>query len=377
MAREAAYWMEFQPKIRKGMKGMARELAEYEIIEVLQPILISVRWKEKARVIQKGKVIREYWQEYSGLVEYKPGEVLHREWRGACEWEIEEWKTLSEEKLKELGVFRKDGEFFIQVVEKIRDLPAAVRQRGRHIPAKKIARVRRGFVLAGDTQILGNYAIRLSSLLQEFLKGVKPSPQLTEKASDELVRLFQLLEGSRTSLKRRALKEIQLTKEGKLKFWVAVAKVSVALSDLLNQRVQDYEIAMKSIKLAGKWLRLQTEIERRFRDCYNRLGQLGEELQRLLSSGEVIQPKDLLRIANEAYGIWKHLTEKVPNFNPYYRRLQEPEFQRLSRVKAHAQQGRAETVLNDIKEATAKLEAVAIGEKPTRAELRKEKETLF
>ena len=134
---------------------------------------------------------------------------------------------------------------------------------------------------------------------------------------------------------------------------------------------------MKSIELAEKWRNLMATIERRFRSCYKRLGQLGEKLQGLLSSGEAIQPEALLSIANEAHGIWKHLEEQIPNFNPYYQRLQEPEFQRLSRTILHAQKGRAETVLNDIKEATAKLEAVAIGEKVTRAELRKEKEELF
>ncbi len=82
-------------------------------------------------------------------------------------------------------------------------------------------------------------------------------------------------------------------------------------------------------------------------------------------------------IANEAHGIWKHLTENVPRFNPYYSRLQAPEFQRLSRIILHAEKGKAETVLNDLMEAAAKLEAIAIGERVTQAELRKEKETLL
>ncbi len=371
MARDA-YWAEFQEVIRKGL---AREISEYEIIEVRVPIQIPVRWKEKAKVIRGGQVIETVWREYPGFIEYKPGEVLHREWRPASEWEVEEWKGLSEEKLRELGVFRKDGEFSIQMVEKIKDLPAAIRQRGRHIPSRKIARQRKKFVLPGDTQLLAGYAGRLSRLLQEFLETYKPSSQLMEKSSLELIQISQLLEGSKTSLKRRALEEIQLARQGR--FWEIPARAGQAATNLLNQRIADYEIAMKSIELAEKWRNLMADVEKRFRNCYNRLGELGENLQSLLIKGRSPQPGNLLPIANEAYGIWKHLTERVPNFNPYYQRLQEPEFKRLSRIVLHAQAGRAETMFHDIEEATAKLEAVAIGEKITRAELRKEKEVLF
>jgi|GEM_PF-4678680 len=371
MGRDA-YWVEFQEAIKKGM---AREIPEYEAIEARVLIQIPVRWKEKVKVVRGGQVVEVVWREYTGLIEYTPGEVLHREWRPASEWEIEEWKDLPEEKLKELEVFRKNGKFSIQIVEKIKDLQAAIRQRGRHIPARKIARQRRKFVLPGDALLLANYAVRLSNLLQDFLKNLKPSPQLIEKASLEFAQISQLLERSRTSLKRKALREIQLAGQGK--FWEIPARVGQADADLLNQRVKDYEIAMKSIELAEKWRTLMADIERRFHNCYNRLGKLGENLQNLMVSGQSLQPKDLLPIANEAYGIWKHLTERVPNFNPYYQRLQEPEFQRLSRITIHAQAGRAETMFNDIEEATAKLEAVAIGEKVTSAELKKEKEALF
>jgi len=360
----AAYWRKFK-EVAIDTK-IAKELP-YEIIELLAPVGVPVRWKEKV-TRKQGKV----WREYPGLIEYKPGEVLHREWRSASQWEIEEWKDLPEKKLKELGVFRKDKEFSIQIVEKIKDLPAAIRQRGRHVPARKIGRIRKKFTLTGDAQLLADYARRLSHLLEDFLKNFKPSPQLMEKASVEFAQIPLFLERSRTSLKKGALAEIKLALQGR--FWEIPARTSEAITNLLNQRVKDYEIAMKSIELAEKWRDLMAEIERRFRNCYNRLGQLGEKLQGLLATGEAIQPKDLLPIANEAYGIWKHLTEKVPNFNPYYQRLQEPEFQRLSRIVLHAEKGKAETVFNDLMEAAAKLEAIAIGEKPTRVEIRRQKE---
>lgn len=363
MAREAAYWIEFQPKIQEGM---AREIPEWEVIEVLQPIQIAICWKEKTR---------GGWQEYLGFAVYNPGEVLHREWRIASQWEIEKWQALSEEKLKELSVFKKNGEFSVQIVEKIVDLPAAIRQKGRHVPARKIARMREKFVLAGSSQILAGYASRLSALLQDFLRTQKPDAQLMERASTDLIQVSQLLEGSRTSFKKRAAAEIQLILQGE--FWEIPAKTSQAITELLNQRAKDYEIAAKSITLAEIWRDLMADIERRFRNCYNRLGQLGERLQKLLSDGKEISAKELLSIANEAQGIYLHLIREVPNFNPYYQRLQTPEFQRLSRVAEHGREGRAETVFNDIEEAMAKLEAVAIGEKPTRAELRKGKVVLF
>ena len=122
---------------------------------------------------------------------------------------------------------------------------------------------------------------------------------------------------------------------------------------------------------------MTAKIERKFRNFFYRLGQRGEQLQKLLASGEKIESKDLRPIANEAYGIWKHLTENVPKFNPYHERIQSPEFQRLARILLHAEKDKAETVFNDIEEATAKLEAIAIGEKVTRAELGKTKGVLF
>ncbi len=235
--------------------------------------------------------------------------------------------------------------------------------------------------MAGDAQLLADYAGRLDTLLQDFLKSPRPNSQFMERASREFGQISQILERGRTYLRRKASGEIRLAQQGK--FWEVTAQTSQAITDLLKQRAEDYEIAIKSIESAERLRDLMAEIERRFRNCYNRLGQLGEKLQSLLASGQPLELKDILPIAKEAYGIWKHLTEKIPKFNPYYQRLQEPEFQRLSRVQIHAQEeGRAETrkaetVLNDIEEAVAKLEAVAIGERVSLAELQKAKETLL
>lgn len=366
----AAYFVELREAIQTGE---IKARAEYELLEVWQPVQISVRWKDKIRVRRAGKVIREFWREYFGLVIYNPGDVLHPLWRQVSEWEENEWRGLPEEKLKKLGVFRKNGQFTVQIVSKITDLPAAVRQRIRHIPASLIGRERKRFVLAGNAQLLADYVTRLNNLMNQFLTAPRVSPELMEKASAEFARIYESLERSRTSLKRKALGDIRETSQAGFREMPArAAQINV---DLLNQRLLDYEMASKSIVLGEKWLRLMLDSERRFRRCYNRLGELAMKLQVLLSEKESIEPADLWPIAKEAYGIWNHLNREI-RFNPYYQRLQAPEFQRLSRVQIHAEAGRGKTVLNSIKLAATKLEAVAMGEKITRAEAQKEREAL-
>lgn len=319
-------------------------------------------------------MIREVWREYLGFVTYNPGDVLHPRWRKASAWEEEEWRGLPEEKLRDLGVLRRNGELSIQIVEKIVDLPAAVRQRIRHIPASLIGRERKRFVLSGNAQLLRDHATRLNNLVNQFLERPRVSPELMERASIELTRTYQLLERSKTSWKRKALEDIQLASQGK--FWEMPGRTTQVSADLLNQRALGYEMASKSIELGEKWLGLMIDSERRFRWCYNLLGKLGMRLQDLLRVGEELSPAELRPIAQGAYGILNHLNQHV-HFDPYYRRLQAPEFQRLSRVQIHAEAGKGKTLLNSIKNATAKLEAVAIGEKVTRAELRRKRETLF
>jgi hypothetical protein len=367
----AAYFAELREAIKAGK---IRERPESELLEVREFVEISVSWKIKVKVKRGGKTIREFWREFFGVVSYEPGDVLHPLWRQASEWEEEEWRDLPPERLKELGVFRKDGQFSVQIVSKIKDLPAAVRQRIRHIPASLIGRERKEFILAGNAQLLADYARRLNNLIDQFLAKKRVSPELMEKASVELSRIYELLERSRTFLKRKALEDIELASQGK--FWERPGKIIQVSADLLNQRALDYEMAFKSIVLGEKWLRLMLDSERRFRHCYNRLGELAMKLQDLLSEKEIIELTDLRPIAKEAHGILNHLNREV-HFNPYYQRLQTPEFQRLSHVQMHAEAGRGKTVLNSIKLAAVKLEAVAIGERVTRAEARKEKEALF
>ena len=358
----AAYWTKFK-EMAIDTK-IAKEWPEYEIIELSGPVGVPVRWKEKV-TRKEGKV----WREYHDLTEYQPGDVLHREWRRASPWEVEEWNGFSSEALRALGAFKRDGEYFIQIVEKIKDLRAAIRQRCRHILARKISRTQQQFELLGDAQLLENYVSRLTALVQITLQIKIPN----KESSQEIGQLALQLEKTKSKLKCHALSEIQCAQEQQ-KPWKLPVHVSQAATDLLQERAKDFEITIGSLELAEKWFRLMTDIERRFRNCYQRLGKLGQKLQEEMLKGEEVSSNLLLPIAREAHGIWKYLLEQIPNFDPYYSRLQEPEFQRLGRVLEHVKQGRAKIVYNDIEGAIAKLEAIAIGEKPTRAEISRQKE---
>lgn len=370
----SAYWSEFQRAAIEA--GLAREVPEYEVVEALRPIQIPVRWRQKRQVKKGGEVAGTVWRDYEGVSEYAPGQVLRPEWRLAAEWEADQWQNLSDGQLRALGAFSQDGAFSIQIVEKIKDLPAAIRQRGRHIPRGEIVREGRRFTLPGDAHMLAAYASRLSSLMQGFLEDPRPSAELREQVSFELAQISQEFVGKRATLKRRARQEIEAASQGQF-FWEVPVHAGRAVATLLEQRARDYETAVRSLDLAMKWRSFMADIERRFRSCYRRLGQLGQELRGMMGAGQTVPRLDLLRIADEAHGIFLHLQQHVPNFNPYYERLQEPEWQRLSRVRQHAEAGRAATVYNFIAAAVAKLEAVAIGEQPTRAELARERETLF
>lgn len=371
MTREAAYWSEF---LKEAIRtNLAREIPRYNVIEALALIKILVDWKERHQLVDGDRIVKEWWTEGWGFVIYKPGQVLYRKWRPASGWEIEKWKDLSQERLKEFGVFRKNGVFSVEIVEKVVDLPAAIRQLGRHIPSKKVARTREKFTLLGDAPILAQYASRLTKLLEESLENQKPSSQLMKKTSQEMDPFSRLLERSKSSFKRKISQELKLAQEGK--FWQIQTKTSQAISLLLEQRAEDYEIAVKSIESAKKLRELMTKIDRRCQGGYNRLGHLGEELQNRLINNPPSQ-KELVFIAKGADAVRIYLKKNIPNFEPYYSRIQAPEFQGLSRAVEYAEAGKGDMVLNDILKATAKLEAVALGERPTQSELKQMKEEL-
>ena len=73
----SAYWSEFKRAAIDTQ--LAREVQGFEVIEVLAPIQIPVQWRERIQVRKEGQLVRSYWRDYSGVAEYTPGQVLHRE----------------------------------------------------------------------------------------------------------------------------------------------------------------------------------------------------------------------------------------------------------------------------------------------------------
>jgi hypothetical protein len=362
MAR-AAYLVELREAIATGK---IREKPEYGILEVREEVQVPVFWKEKIKRKKKDGTVVISWKDCQGVATYTPGQVLFPYWRQASEWEIKEWEGLSGGELKLRGVARKNGSFSVQIVSKIKDLPAAVRQRVRHIPSDLIAREVSEFVVPGDAQIIADFARRLNRLVDEFLRTPKYNSELVNRASRELRQTYAILEKARTALKRKAMADIDSANGSS--FFEIPFVTSATVTDLLAQRALDYEMAAKSLSLGEKWLSLMNEIEIIFRNAYERLGELAEELGK-----EEVGPTRLLDIAREAHGIWLHLNQTV-HFDPYYKRLREDDFQRLGNVVRYAEAGKNNTVFNLIKRAAAKLEAVAIGEKVSIGEVQKRRE---
>lgn len=359
--RRSAYWSEFRQEAID--EGLARELAQYGVIELLAPVRISIRGKDR---------IKGVWRERTAIAEYLPGQVLHREWREATAWETEEWSQLPQGELDRLIVFKDGGRYSIQIVEKIKNLPAMIRQRARHVVGSKIARIRKQFTLPGDATMLATYSERLGTITQQVLQPI--SPGALQDVWQETGQLALLLENSKTQFKQRAREEIELAQQGR--FWEIAVHTSQATTHLLSERARAYEIALQELVLAEQLLRLASATDRRFRNSYLRLGKLGEQLQGILQT----TPQDaqrILTVAREGLGIYQHLTERVPHFNPYYERLQEPQFQRLSRAVEHATAGRPQTVYNDISEAAAKLEAIAIRGRPSQSEIQQRRNMLL
>ena len=119
-----------------------------------------------------------------------------------------------------------------QIVEQIKDLPAAVRQRLRHIPAGKIARTRRNFTLQGDAQQLASYASQLTVLVQRLLQD-QTNNQLLVDVSGDLARLALQLEHVKTMFKESARREIVLAQQqGRL--WEVAARTGQAAAFFLR-----------------------------------------------------------------------------------------------------------------------------------------------
>ena len=355
MAR-APYFVQLEEIIKR--KAVLRTPG-FNLLAVRELVELIVRWKVKKKGV---------WQEQEENIVLKPGIVLHLRWRILNKAEME----LSDEELKKLKVFQKKRKKEVLIVEQIKDLPAAIRRALRHIPAALIGQERKGFRLSGDANQLEAFVIGLNKLMQRYLLTPKPSSALKEKASKVLSQSSSALENSKDLCKRLALAEIDLARKAKSALEVP-GRLAQATTNLLVRRLLDYELAFRSIENAEKWFSLMVQIENLFQKSYNRLGHLGQEIEMALKrNGSSLTPH-FLEIAKEVCGIYTEMNRKV-YFNPYYQRIQAPEFQRLRNVLNHAKAGKPDTVLRTIKGAVSKLEAVAIGEKPTLVELQKAKE---
>ncbi len=246
-----------------------------------------------------------------------------------------------------------------------------MRQVLRHIPANLIARRGKGFKLSGEAEQIRTFVSKLNKLIQKYLTSPKPPKEkIYDKPLDRLT-IEMILGRTKDEYKKAAFRELELARQTLLPLKVPV-HYSQASAQLLQRRLLDYQMAFESIKTAEKWLGLMIGIEELLRKNYYELGRLGQELEIVLERNGDGVPSQVLEIANKAYKIWEEMNERAC-FNPYYGRVQASEFSGLKYVKKHAQEGRGETVLRMIKRAVAKLEAAAIGEKPTLDELEKQK----
>ncbi|MBU2578492.1 hypothetical protein KKA69_06770, partial [Patescibacteria group bacterium] len=355
--------------------GEFREFPDKELIAVLVPEkkITSIR-KQKIRRKFKGKdgeeYYREYLREYEAVSIYKRGEALHIISRKGNEGEKEEWKKLSEEELRQKSIIQRNGKFWVLVVMKIEEgLRAGARQRIRHIPASLVERRGRRFVIAGDARKLAGYAERIEETIRPLLKATPPSPEFLEKASDGFLQTWSLSERGRTWLMKKAREEMMLARQGK--FWQMASHGGAALEALLEERARKYEMTVKSYNLGVKWAALDEETSQKFRYAYDGLGRLGMRLDQFEMRGETPRPDDT--ITKEAIGIYHYLIKaEGSHFGPYCERVWSDEFQALKEVPELAQEGKWwPTISNIIRNATAKLEVLAKGERISEAEIRR------
>jgi len=224
-------------------------------------------------------------------------------------------------------------------------------------------------VIAGDARKLAGYAERIETTIKPFLKVTPPSREFLEKASDEFLQTWSLSERGRTGLVKKAREEMILARQGK--FWQMASHGGAALEALLKERARKFEMAVKSYNLGVKWAALDEETSQKFRYAYDGLGRLGMRLDQFEMRGETPRPDDT--ITKEAIGIYHYLDNaEGSHFGPYCERVWSDEFQTLKEVPELAQDGKWwPTISNIIRDATAKLEVLAKGERISEAEIRR------
>lgn len=318
MSNRAPYLFQIDELVKESkIKPIGKRL-----FAVLEPLTVEVSWRKRDKKYRQKRKL-------------KPGIVLQGRWRVLTVEEREDWKDLLpvERKAKHLEEFSK-GRFMVLIVEQIKDLRAAARRSLRHIPGNLIARkveVEKGktMLLAGDVQIIKKCSNIIDSIVAEFLQAKKVSPKITKGTIVKLEKIS-------TSLKN--------------------TMVDIELQVFIH------------IKKAEFYLEIMQDMETKTRFCFTRLTQLAINLQKLILENQ-LTPEQLIKIAGEAKGISLYL-EKEILFEPYYSRVHSREIRSLQKTVKHARADKEETVLNSFKRAIAKLEAIAIGERPDETELK-------
>ena len=365
----AAFYYQLAPLIESGQ---VKEFPDLKLLTVLskQGITLQVQWRKKLkRKTKSGE--KEYLREYKTLNFYPRGVLLYPWWTDASREEAEQWSSLSADELKSKKIVRQDGKFRVLKVMAIKDLSKGIRQRMRHMVRNLIGVKEKQFEIAGEGEVLAEYAEQLTRIISPLLKERKVTSQLLESSSKTFLRTWQSLEGKRSFLLKSARDEIAAAGEGKV--WQIASHGGKALAFLLEERARKYEMAARSYLLGTKWLKLYEETRQKIRTAYLRLGKLIMEIEGQLHQGKVPEAK----LAREIGGIYLYLSGLSGSyFDPFCERVHSSEVEALSRLPSLAENQEWEKVLGIANRAHAKLEAVAKGEVPKSSEVEAKKEFL-
>ncbi len=80
----APYIVQIEPLIRTGE---IKKFEDLNILAVLSPVELTIRWKEKQKAKKGEKAF--IWKECEEKIKLRPGIVLHRRWRDLNDFEKE------------------------------------------------------------------------------------------------------------------------------------------------------------------------------------------------------------------------------------------------------------------------------------------------
>jgi len=355
--------------------GRLEYLEEYDLIRAREKVLLTYLQKKKKRVRKEGKVIEEHWEDYEEKFEFEPGLVYNFIRKNGAEWENKEWQNWPEEKIRERWIFKKNGGFSVQKVERIKDLEAAIRQSLEHKITRLIGTVikidrQEKFFLPGEAKRMADLSKRLDERGTEYKKAIEAgevTSELTAKTIEEFRQSREMLERVRSGPKISIRQEINRGIQAKpLEVPIFTSRDSATAWERV---VQILDMVINIIKEGEKRMKCRDELVRKTIEVYTRLAETWLEIE------ENPQPARFPVLGGEVNGARIYLTEaKEASFKPYYDRIRDPAFQRLQRVPRHAQKGNARAMQHSIENALSKLMAIVKYEKVPKAELQRKKE---